>query len=71
MRDVKILEEWLVKVRSEKMANLQRTLVSARSDEDRIVANHYAHVIDLLTQVIGGIHLLEKDTAEFIKQQLS
>lgn len=71
MRDMQILHEWLVKIRTEKVSNLQRALVSSRCDEERIVASHYAHVIAALGQVIDGITLLEKDPGEFIKQQLS
>lgn len=70
MRDLAILEEWLVKVRQQKRDGMQKTLVSAMSDSERVNAQHYAHCIITLDSIIEAVRMLDKDPAEFVKRNL-
>ncbi len=71
MRDLQILEEWLVKVRADKRDYLQKSLVGASNDMHRVNAQITAHVIEQVTQTIEGIRLLDKDPGEFVKRNLA
>lgn len=70
MRDIQILEEWLTKVRQQKLNDVQRLLLGASSGEDLQGARCLAVGAELLRQVIEGVRLLGKDPTEFVKRNL-
>lgn len=71
MRDLAILEEWLVKVRQSKLNDMQHTLLAAAGPEERLKAQMLAGVAQSLQQIIEGIRLLDKDSGEFVKRHLT
>lgn len=71
MRDLAILEEWLVKVRQAKLNDTQTVLMQATCENDRIKAMCCAIVAENIRQIIEGIRLLDKDSGEFVKRHLN
>jgi hypothetical protein len=66
MRDLQMLDEWLQKLRTEKRDAEHRYCLV----RDGIAAEVCAQQVELLTKIIAGISILDRDAGEFCKRNL-
>lgn len=71
MRDLDLLEQYLIRLRQELLQSSHRALIGDNNDIALREARGYAQQAELCDRIRAALSELEKDPGEFIKRNLT
>lgn len=71
MRDLDLLEQYLVRLRQEKLQLGHQAALKAESTKDFIQIANYAHEAELVERIRAELKVLAHEPGEFIKRNLT
>lgn len=71
MRDLDLLEQYLIRLRQEKLQLGHQAALKAEGTKDFIMVANYAHEAELVERIRRALQELGKDPGEFIKRNLT